>query len=286
MASLEEIESGGVADSDGSVNAGHSMPLYSEVEGETKRTSSKRRPCLIIAIVLILLLVGAITGLTIGIISNNSDKNASNKNTSTGSSQNGNFGGTTAKPRPIPEESEDEVPVAAPQEPGKEPQEDLAAQENQALTQDPTSATEPPVPETTTAPIPEVNPNGDRRLEFIIDYLVYKGVTSRTDLETEGTYANMAVDWIANVDELALKIPASQANKTDDAAVGPEEIFITRFVLAHIYYAMGGPKWEHQANFLSSKPSCGWMEIQAGLPVGVGCTPKDGRLRSLFLSKF
>jgi hypothetical protein len=277
MATMKDVESG-----EGPAENGHSMPVYSEIEGETTGKNLSKRRLLVVMAVGILLLSIAFIGLAVG--ASNKGKDASDVD----SSQSQNFGGgADSSPGPvdneapaptssIPEESET-VPENKPM-PAKDPGADLSAPEEVQTT--PTTTAEEPV-------IP-AEPKSERH-EQIIEFLVSQGIASKDDLETEGSYAYKAADWIANHDELTLEVPGSTRRKTAEASLTPQEIFITRYALANIYFSLGGPKWMYQADFLSGKPTCEWMEMVATeigtLPIGVGCTPQDGRVRSLFLGK-
>lgn len=291
MATLQEMEDG----------EAHSLPMYGEVEGQ-KRT--KKRNSIIIAVVLILLVV-AIVGLSVG-ISKNKTKSTSPDTATAPSTQSGDFGGGNENDSTNSFEPLDPAPsLDIPDEVGEEEAttEEVVTEEEptgtattpesttpESTTQTPESfpQTETPVADATSAPEEtQTNlTNPTSRFDYILEFLVSQNAASRTELETEGTYANKALNWIANEDLLMLPIPVSvgQNRTTNLTPLTEEETFKTRFVMVLLYYALGGPKWEHKANFLSDKPTCEWMEIIDSLPVGVGCTPKDGRVRSLFLN--
>ena len=79
------------------------------------------------------------------------------------------------------------------------------------------------------------------------------GISSRRDLETEGTPQFLATEWIAHGDKLRLAIP-------DTNAVA--ESFKQRYVLAVFYYALGGPNWTIPVEFLSAKSECSWFDFK------------------------
>jgi hypothetical protein len=92
------------------------------------------------------------------------------------------------------------------------------------------------------------------------------------DLQTIGTPQHKAARWIANRD--AMRVPISNTRT-----------FLDRYVLAVIYYALGGDAtWPHDMNFLSNEGVCMWSNQRANplgndLTVGVhGCKDVDGEL--------
>jgi Leucine-rich repeat (LRR) protein len=119
--------------------------------------------------------------------------------------------------------------------------------------------------------------------EAVVDMLASSGVSKLDDLRTEGTPQNLAADWIANVDALPYVIPNEFLS---DPYNSP---FVQRYVLATFYFAMGGPDWEHNLDFISNEHECGWYN-EASIPnfvteeyaVGVGCDT-NLKVRSLFI---
>lgn len=336
MASLEELEDVETGSEKGQEQ--HSLPVYSEIEGETRKSSS-RRP-VIMVIVLLLLVVGTIVGLYVGVLKKDSEES------SIDSAQSESFSSPgpvidDMPPVPAPTPVEEPAPVAPQEEPAPEevptpqptpqeeeestpeetePEEIVPEEESEApvnVTEAPVNVTEAPV-EVTEAPVeveveeeeegnatsttsppdeslaevlvpvdPALRGNATR-IQVTIEFLAFRGIASKAEMETEGTYAFHAVNWIANEEQFLLPIPndygdAGNRTRTVFLPLAEEEIFITRYVMAHIYFALGGPKWTHKANFLSSKPTCQWMEVVDSFPIGVGCTPTDNRVRSLYL---
>lgn len=103
------------------------------------------------------------------------------------------------------------------------------------------------------------------RVDAIIDLLIEKGVSDSATLTTDGTPQRQAVDWIANTDVL-------QYDPKDD-----ESRIIQRYVITVLYYALNGPKWKHQVNFLSPEEVCSWYrdipahKVDDVYSVGVTC---------------
>ena len=90
------------------------------------------------------------------------------------------------------------------------------------------------------------------RRQRVQEYLTSNGISSRRDLESESTPQYLATDWIAHEDELRLEIP--EANSEADS-------FVQRYVLAVLYYALGGPNWKMTMDFLIEKSECSWFDF-------------------------
>lgn len=116
-----------------------------------------------------------------------------------------------------------------------------------------------------------------KRLQDVIK-LVTKNEWADSDLlEIEDTPENQAVRWLAQRDPMQL----------DPAVDGATAEFQNRFLLALFYYALDGPNWNEQLNFLSTKSVCEWNEdyrtkVQLPVTVGVQCHGME-RVRELFL---
>ena len=91
-------------------------------------------------------------------------------------------------------------------------------------------------------------PSAEDRFEHAKEFL--SQFSRREDLDRSGSPQNLAVDWIANKDELQVPLPASPAY--DDSYR-----FVQRYVLAVMYYALGGDEWTYdEARFLSKSSEC------------------------------
>jgi hypothetical protein len=110
------------------------------------------------------------------------------------------------------------------------------------------------------------------RFDDTITVLSKGGISKMEDLQTIGTPQHKAARWIADRD--VMRVPISNAR-----------IFLDRYVLAVLYYALGGDEtWPHDMNFLSDEGVCKWSNQMANplgndLTVGVhGCKDVDGEL--------
>lgn len=82
--------------------------------------------------------------------------------------------------------------------------------------------------------------------QTVIDFLVEKGVSDPEALTTDGTPQRQAVDWMANTDTL-------EYDPYED-----ESRIIQRYAITVLYFALNGPQWKHQVNFLAPKEVCSW----------------------------
>ena len=103
------------------------------------------------------------------------------------------------------------------------------------------------------------------RMQSIIDLLVNKGISESEALNSEGTPQRQAADWIANTDTL-------QYDTKED-----KSRLIQRYALTVFYYALNGPEWKHQLNFLAPEKECNWyrdipaQKVDDVYSIGVTC---------------
>eukprot|EP00560_Eucampia_antarctica_P005634 CAMPEP_0197835348 /NCGR_PEP_ID=MMETSP1437-20131217/25448_1 /TAXON_ID=49252 ORGANISM="Eucampia antarctica, Strain CCMP1452" /NCGR_SAMPLE_ID=MMETSP1437 /ASSEMBLY_ACC=CAM_ASM_001096 /LENGTH=153 /DNA_ID=CAMNT_0043440699 /DNA_START=225 /DNA_END=682 /DNA_ORIENTATION=+ len=87
--------------------------------------------------------------------------------------------------------------------------------------------------------------------------------SSVDDLKEIGSSQQRAYAWITEEDGLQLKIPKSL---TDDNA----STFVSRYVLAVLYFALDGSKWSEKFNFLTQVDACAWASVY-GSTYGILC---------------
>ena len=118
-------------------------------------------------------------------------------------------------------------------------------------------------------------------------------ISNLGDLENNDKPQYKAALWIADQDKIndgdGLPLPDDPVNY--DASYG----FVQRYILAVMYFALDGPKWGNQVNFLSEKSVCDWnyplnptiAPDYADLDhwkFGVQCT--DGAVSRIFIRKY
>jgi hypothetical protein len=106
------------------------------------------------------------------------------------------------------------------------------------------------------------------RYAAIRNFLITNQISDPDTFSNPATAQSKAAAFLSAKDELALPIPESQ-----EAA----QRFVQRYVLTVFYYAMDGPEWKNQMNFLSSVESCFWFESITLSPtevyaLGVSCS--------------
>ena len=79
-------------------------------------------------------------------------------------------------------------------------------------------------------------------------------ISSSSDLMKLGSSQQLASNWIINDDEFQLEIPASMEDSNADK-------FVSRYVLAVLYYALGGSRWRDKFNFFSGVDECFWNRV-------------------------
>jgi hypothetical protein len=108
-------------------------------------------------------------------------------------------------------------------------------------------------------------PPGDdpARLQSITNAVSSSSVSSEAALETAGSPQNSALQWLAYSD------PA-QVQSTDTNRI------LRRYVLAVIYYSLGGNSWQNQFFFLSGDHECRWHDVwDNGQSMFAGVTCND-----------
>ncbi|GKY93339.1 hypothetical protein MPSEU_000301500 [Mayamaea pseudoterrestris] len=96
-------------------------------------------------------------------------------------------------------------------------------------------------------------------LSQVIDFLAATGVSSKEDLQQGGTPQSLAANWMANLDGMNYTLP-TVTNQTSAKTYQ----YMTRYVLAVLWYAMDGINWMNQFGFLSVTDFCYW---NAPIPV-------------------
>lgn len=87
------------------------------------------------------------------------------------------------------------------------------------------------------------------RFERVRIYLASRGISNPDSLANNTLPQYQALQWIAEEDALSRPLP-----------VRPEEAFLfdQRYILAVIYFALGGDTWTYPTGFLGDHPECDW----------------------------
>jgi hypothetical protein len=118
-------------------------------------------------------------------------------------------------------------------------------------------------------------------IEDVLNYLVVAGVSSESSLRAFSTPQNIALAWLALEDEANYAVP--------DAPITTAEgyRYVTRYVLAVIYYSLGGENWNFQAGFGTIANICSWNQVKfdgsSFYRQGVLCDSRSGLIFALDL---
>ena len=117
-------------------------------------------------------------------------------------------------------------------------------------------------------------------VESLALYLEQNGVTSSATIFDYETAQAQAAQWLANADARNLALPSVGVTNKEGYH------YMTRYVLATLYFAFQGEEWRFPFNFLSSDDLCNWRGVlQRGnevVPYGAICD-LTGVLRALYL---
>lgn len=123
-----------------------------------------------------------------------------------------------------------------------------------------------------------------QRLDNVHAYLVTHEISkSMLFAQPADTPESKAAQWLAWADEARIEIPSVNTTTTEAYP------FLARYIMAVLYYAMNGPRWRLQFDFLSSKDVCEWRgtvltDSAETVHLGVRCDP-DGAIVEINLSK-
>jgi hypothetical protein len=105
-------------------------------------------------------------------------------------------------------------------------------------------------------------------LSEVVDYLVATGVSSRESLTAGGSPQSMAANWLANLDGKNLKLPIGGGSSKEGYK------YVSRYVLALLWYGLNGSSWLNHYGFLSSNDECYWNSpVPISSSVGIDFVP-------------
>jgi hypothetical protein len=116
------------------------------------------------------------------------------------------------------------------------------------------------------------------RVFDVAEFVIKEQWSSRASTQSPGTPQWEAIEWIADFDSLKLPI--------DDSLE-----FKQRYVLAVLYFALGGENWTYKLEFLDRENVCDWYQVwpaennpgsSVGVQVGVSCFD-DRAVSEIFL---
>ena len=95
--------------------------------------------------------------------------------------------------------------------------------------------------------------SGVSRLRDVQKFLAVK-ISDQDLLGALDTPQYKAALWIADQDELQMPVPSDPDNYDTSFE------FVQRYIMAVFYFALDGPNWTKQVDFLSSKDVCDWKQ--------------------------
>jgi hypothetical protein len=101
--------------------------------------------------------------------------------------------------------------------------------------------------------------NRASRSDEVMAYLEMVGVSSMDLMTTKGTPQHEAAVWIADFDKFYMDLPVMEVPTQVPTDFG-HNLFVERYVLAVMYYSLGGPTWSYKMNFLKPIPACSWYQ--------------------------
>jgi hypothetical protein len=118
-------------------------------------------------------------------------------------------------------------------------------------------------------------------VEDIIAYLADRGVSDLTALSTAETPQRRAAFWLAETDGANLAVPTAAVTTAEGYK------YMTRYILAVLYYSTGGELWTSQVGFMTNEDICNWYGLfrsgSSSFRKGVVCD--SGLLTGLGISK-
>lgn len=117
--------------------------------------------------------------------------------------------------------------------------------------------------------------------EGVVAYMVNAGVSSEISLRTLNTAQNNAAAWISLDDEANMAVPSVPITVIEGYK------YVTRYVLAVLYFSTGGEQWNFQAGFGTIANVCSWNQVKfdgnAFYRQGVLCDSRNGLIFALNL---
>jgi len=122
----------------------------------------------------------------------------------------------------------------------------------------------------------------ESKFNDVVKYLGDHDVSDYPDLIREGSFQNKAARWMAQEDSENRRVPeGSPASKEGYN-------FIQRYIMALLYYQMGGETWKYDVNFLTGVATCEWFSWvvmpSSSYPMGVRCNNNE-LISALILGK-
>ena len=123
--------------------------------------------------------------------------------------------------------------------------------------------------------------NDSPYFQAITQYFTEEGVTSEETFASNDSPQRRAAYWLAETDTFYDDSFIPETNITENEGY----IFLSRYVMAVNYFALGGGNWNPDLNFLSADHICSWNNNEPGLELGIFCDNVDEIPRWIVFSK-
>ena len=120
-----------------------------------------------------------------------------------------------------------------------------------------------------------------QRKANVQQWLLQNGISAPQALNSTNSPQSKALTWISESDLLQLSVPAAGPDTTEGYS------FLTRYVMAVLYYATNGANWNFGLLFLSQHNTCDWFFIFSPPvgQVGVLCNQATDTIAGISFSK-
>jgi hypothetical protein len=125
--------------------------------------------------------------------------------------------------------------------------------------------------------------NREPRFEEVVSFVVEAGISEEADLRRDGSPQNLGAKFIADEDPQYRALPSSIED--EDAY-----LFVQRYVLSVMFYALGGPSWRTSLRWLTGGDECfDWFQTVIfsngdRTPYGAFC--EDGEVSAIRVRKY
>ena len=105
-------------------------------------------------------------------------------------------------------------------------------------------------------------------LEEVVTYLS-NGVSDESVLRRSGSPQNKAARWLATEDGAAISLPKQGFERRRELHQHTDNsdayMYVFRYVMAVSYFALNGPNWTFDHNFMNDGPVCSWNDFSIGI---------------------
>jgi len=116
----------------------------------------------------------------------------------------------------------------------------------------------PPAPTSAPAAPTSATPARAATVQQVIEFLIQQGAGDGVKLMNSDTPQYKAVLFLAEQDDANLPVPNINNRRMANDDADTTYLYLVRYAMSVIYFAMNGPNWFTQMNFMSPAPVCNW----------------------------